>query len=1105
MLHCERLPLCLFLLYIISIGHSCFAIPPSSCIIDFPSKEQEQKRFLNTVQNGSTVIIFNISQYQYVHRWFWIANDTKFLLGYPRDADVYSFGFLNITKSFLDIQISVRNFTNCEKNLDVYLAQYLTQFVKENSTISGDLNGHLCYSKLERYIIRDYISDISGVKIGLPNFCYQEEKNAIEIVEKSYTNYIIIATIFFVYAFYQLPIEMAFYVEDRKISHDFYYRSDSPYGGLVVFKKLIFSGDNKYFALLRIIILILLITLLVYYMKSESYKYCNCSFEIWSDINVFRHAENVYESQILYEFFLFLGGLHFLIVHWCIIANSRGSLDDFILLNKFSLETLSIKGFRQHNQRKSTSFKIMKLSAIFSFQFWSQVFCLDYPSLREEHSKWLCILIHFIQFPINFVLVICSTFCPVISTVCVGFIKAPENFGNWIAKCRRMQNNPCRNPLTSGGCRWFIRWFTRWLAFGCAIFYLFATYKWSFNFFFNGISYLIQFLIFSLCLAVPRFSLQQYTYLLFFASCTLYIARFFFQFTELYKSLLKTMLDIQDETRIQIKVFNKIVNRYFPLSNELLYLLVKVISCLLFFVIIFDTIQKLDNTNIRARLDLSTVISVIFLFGPPRLVEVLLTTDFTSRVHMKETEIKRYIIACNDGNNLNVRSEDTSNQQSINEPSVTFVDYICDFPNCNSPCCSCSSYCSCCACCTCCPTRFKIIQYIFTCLFGCFKRSPDGDDDKDNEDKCECCVLLHLKYTENTSNNSETNEITKTFETKTEITIVRIPSLWLPEGKNGKTQVRTDDITSLIPNEDTEETYPMVLTGTNEIAPAETNEKSPEISGNAPLEKIGHVQSKTNKNVPKVNAPVIPNEDTPVVKTDDVKITIERNPLLLLPEGRRENKQVGTDEITQLIPNENTEESFEIVILGKKEIAPAVTNETSQDISENAPLGRNEHVQSKTNKKAPVETSESVETTLNAPVNVPNEDTIVVETDGIDTTIERTPSFLLPEGRNENAQVGTDEITPLTEETKIEILPDAPAATTENSPEISENAPPGRIGHKQAKPNKNAPEETSESVEVNVPVIPNEDTSKETDDTDLHVRNENENECSSDEVQDTKL
>lgn len=57
-----------------------------------------------------------------------------------------------------------------------------------------------------------------------------------------------------------------------------------------------------------------------------------------------------------------------------------------------------------------------------------------------------------------------------------------------------------------------------------------------------------------------------------------------------------------------------------------------------------------------------------------------------------------------------------------------------------------------------------------------------------------------------------------------------------------------DEISQLIPIEDTEETYAMVLLGTNEIAPAATNEKSPEISANAPLRTIGHVQSKRNKN-----------------------------------------------------------------------------------------------------------------------------------------------------------------------------------------------------------------------------------------------------------------
>lgn len=41
--------------------------------------------------------------------------------------------------------------------------------------------------------------------------------------------------------------------------------------------------------------------------------------------------------------------------------------------------------------------------------------------------------------------------------------------------------------------------------------------------------------------------------------------------------------------------------------------------------------------------------------------------------------------------------------------------------------------------------------------------------------------------------------------------------------------------------------------------------------------------------------------------TDEIKI--ERNPFLLLPEGKNENAQVGTDGITQLLPNKNMEET----------------------------------------------------------------------------------------------------------------------------------------------------------------------------------------------------
>lgn len=162
----------------------------------------------------------------------------------------------------------------------------------------------------------------------------------------------------------------------------------------------------------------------------------------------------------------------------------------------------------------------------------------------------------------------------------------------------------------------------------------------SFNIFFYGMSYAIQFFIFTLFLAVPHFPIQSYIYIIFFTSVVIYISRFVFQFIKLYKSLLEKILEMEEQNSIQIKHFEKVVSKHFPLSNEIFYLFVKIMFSALFFAIIYDTMQNVGYVKFGAQPDLTTIISLIFLFGPPRLVEALLTTEFTSRVHMKEKEIK---------------------------------------------------------------------------------------------------------------------------------------------------------------------------------------------------------------------------------------------------------------------------------------------------------------------------------------------------------------------------------------------------------------------------------------------------------------------------------
>lgn len=179
---------------------------------------------------------------------------------------------------------------------------------------------------------------------------------------------------------------------------------------------------------------------------------------------------------------------------------------------------------------------------------------------------------------------------------------------------------------------------------GITIFLLVLMYKLSFNIFFCGLSYVIQFFIFTLLLAVPHFPIQYYVYIIFFTSVIIYISRFVFQFIKLYRNLLETILEIQEQTSIPINHFDRIVAKHFPLSNELFYLLVKIMLSGLFFAIIYDTMQNVGYIRFGAQPDLTTIISLIFLFGPPRIVEAMLVRDFTSRVHMKEKEIKDELV-----------------------------------------------------------------------------------------------------------------------------------------------------------------------------------------------------------------------------------------------------------------------------------------------------------------------------------------------------------------------------------------------------------------------------------------------------------------------------
>lgn len=497
-------------------------------------------------------------------------------------------------------------------------------------------------------------------------------------------------------------MEMSFYTEDRKIRQGFYYFSESPYSPSVFCKRILFSGNNKYLATLRVILMVIGLTTLVYYIKSEVHDHCNCSLKSSNDNQSFQHAENIYISS---PELVVWGALHFVLVNMCVLVNSDGSLDDFIIFdltnicnNGTLLKNVNVSLFlsnndeyqnqiqnnqkqqqdnqdESHHQQQSkriVSHKIRKIFLCLSYSFWSKVFFIN--SFGSNHyadkkPKYLHIIVWLhsaLFFPVNFILVLGSTFCPVVFTVYVLFTKYINVvIGNLFYKkifcCKGNKNALIGFILQS-------------VSHTITITYLFLTYKYAFNIFFYGISFVIQFFIFTLFLAVPHFSIQSYIYIIFFTSVVIYISRFVFQFIDLYKSLLEKILEMQDETSIQIEHFDEVVAKHFPLSNEIVYLFVKIILSCLFFAIIYDTMETVGYIRFGAQPDLTTVISLIFLFGPPRLVEALLMTDFTSRVHMKEKEIKEEFKKLTPINNT------ADNKTIENSCSLVFTESENDLP-----------------------------------------------------------------------------------------------------------------------------------------------------------------------------------------------------------------------------------------------------------------------------------------------------------------------------------------------------------------------------------------------------------------------------------------
>lgn len=359
------------LIFCISIQiYSCHCLSANSCIVDSLLIQHEKTLFNAMVENGKNLIFMSLNfnqsymnaflQNKKLERWVWVANDYRYLLSYPEDVDVFSFGLLKAKQDSLEVKINILNITEeCERHFNSYIAQYVSQIVQNRTKPDFKIDtskGYICHSKIVKDVVREYISNISAVKIGYPFLCYTD--NGTSIVEKSYVNHIVIFIILFTYFFYPLAMEMEFHIKDRKMRRGFYDMSETPYGPSVFCKRILFAGNNKYLATLRVILIVTFLTTVVYYLKSEGHDICNCLLKSSNDNQSFMRAENIYINS---PELVFWGAVHFVIINVCVLVNSDCILDDFVIFdisNIFNhgtiLKTVKVSVFLSVNDEKQT-------------------------------------------------------------------------------------------------------------------------------------------------------------------------------------------------------------------------------------------------------------------------------------------------------------------------------------------------------------------------------------------------------------------------------------------------------------------------------------------------------------------------------------------------------------------------------------------------------------------------------------------------------------------------------------------------------------------------------------------------------------------------------
>jgi hypothetical protein len=418
------------------------------------------------------------------------------------------------------------------------------------------------------------------------------------------------------------------------------------------------------FAGTRLTILITLVTGLAYVVKLVYIQNCNDCLPpnalLYDEVYMF--DGNFDSFELLFVLILNLVSFFtILTLNSYILTLTSTEHDEFLLIDFGAFRSIPVSKFMQNqnhigiNETISQTF-FNRFYLMFSLKFWCKVYLLP---LMVENSCLFCFKVIFspFNFIINIVFVIIFSAFPMVNQMYNIVLHIARDYCSCGA-CKPSKYICTCSCVPVGFAFIFSGMLVMILLLG--------------NLIYNGMSCMVQFLIYFVLVGIPHLYSTQVRIFLLLTAVTTYMSKFFLNFFLLYRLLLQKVIQIKGTQEIEIKHFDVIVQHCFPVIREVFFLFAKVLmtSCLL--IIMYLTLNELNFLDGENSFDMNTFLMYVFVLLTPGLLEILFFESNADKIERMHDELDEHV-----RNLQNFYDTENENSSDVNLQNETCLKCLC--------------------------------------------------------------------------------------------------------------------------------------------------------------------------------------------------------------------------------------------------------------------------------------------------------------------------------------------------------------------------------------------------------------------------------------------